>query len=222
MPPRKIAQLGRRWFPPGLWEGPEDRKWVTLTFDDAPHPELTPATLDVLRRNEVPATFFVIGKRAERNPDLVRQMAGAGHWVGNHTWSHRPLARGCCVSPEWQVGKTEDLLARLCPGSPRVFRPPFGLIGPGGPGALRQHGMFPVYWSVVPGDWDPLPPEVITARVLREVHPGAVVVLHGGQPWHAGTVKALDRMIRALREREYEIVPLERMLAARGFPVETR
>ena len=215
--PRRIAQLGRRVFPPGLWEGPTDRPWVALTFDDGPHPEITRQMLEGLQRADAPGTFFLIGSRAQKQPDLVRQIQAEGHEVGNHTWSHRPLALGACRSPDWQLGRTEELLSRLCPGTLRIFRPPFGAIGPGGPGALARHGLLPVYWSVVPADWDPLTPDVVTQRVLSEVHPGAIVVLHGGRPWHAGTAAAIDGLVRELRARDYELVPLSRMLAASGY-----
>jgi peptidoglycan-N-acetylglucosamine deacetylase len=222
MVPRWVAQLGRRVYPPGLWEGPQDRRWVALTFDDGPHPEVTPRLLTALRSVNVPATFFLIGRRAERNPDLARRIQAEGHEVGNHTWDHRPLTVGACRSPERQIARTEEVLERLCPGSPRIFRPPFGAIGPGGRTALARHGLLPVYWSVVPADWDPLPPEVVTERVLAGVHPGAVIVLHGGRPWHSGGVKAVEGLVAALRERAYEIVSLPRMLAASGFEISRR
>lgn len=220
--PRHIAQAARKFFPSGLWEGPEDRRWVALTFDDGPHPEITVRLLDALRRADAVGTFFTIGEHMRRFPDLVRRIHGEGHAVGNHTWGHRPLSVGCCVSPERQVGRTEELLVKLAPGSPRIFRPPFGAIGPGGAGVLKRHGLLPVYWSVVPADWDPLPPEEVRKRVLAEVHPGAVVVLHGGRGWHRGTAEALEALIADLREREYEIVPLGRMLAAAGHTIGTR
>ena len=92
--------------------------------------------------------------------------------------------------------------ARLRPGSLRIFRPPFGTIGPGGAAALARHGLLPVYWSVVPADWDPLTPQTVLKRVLAEVHPGAVIVLHGGRPWHRGTAEAVEELVRSLRERE--------------------
>lgn len=195
---------------------------MALTFDDGPHPDITARILQGLRRAEAPGTFFVIGGRSERHPDLVRRIQAEGHEVGNHTWTHRPLLLGACASPERQVARTEELLARLAPGSLRVFRPPFGAIGPGGSAALARNGLLPVYWSVVPADWDPLTPEVVKRRVLSEVHPGAVVVLHGGRPWHAGTADAVEDLVHALREAEYEVVPLSRMLTAAGHSPGTR
>ncbi len=195
---------------------------MALTFDDGPHPEITTQLLDALRRAGAPGTFFLIGALAKRYPDLVRRIQDEGHVVGNHTWNHRALSLGCCVSPERQVAHTEELLAWLCPGSPRVFRPPFGAIGPGGRRVLIRQGLLPIYWSVVPADWDPLTPDEIRRRVLAEVHPGAVVVLHGGQVKHQGTARALEELIDDLRQREYEIVSLPRMLASAGYTVGTR
>lgn len=209
-------------MPPGLWEGPSDRPWVALTIDDGPDGEITPRLLEELRKVEAPATFFVVGDRAAETPELVRRIHAEGHEIGNHTWSHRPLTVGACRSPREQLGRTEELLARLCPGSPRLFRPPFGAIGPGGGPALAREGLLPIYWSVVPGDWDPLSPSEIRRRVLREAHPGAVVVLHGGRPWHAGTPAAIGDLVRELRDKGYELVSLTRMLAGRGLAAGVR
>ena len=222
MVPRKIAQLGRRVYPPGLWEGSPDRRWVALTFDDGPDTEMTPRILDALRRTGARASFFLIGQRTRRSPGIARRILDEGHDVGNHTWGHRPLMAGACASPERQIARTEDVLSRYCPGSPRIFRPPFGAIGPGGPGALARHGLVPVYWSVVPADWNPLPAEEVTRRVLAEVHPGAIIVLHGGRPWHAGTADAVEGLVTRLREQQYEVVPVSRMLTAAGYEVGSR
>ena len=217
MIPRKIAQFGRRVFPHGLWEGPADRPWVALTIDDGPHPDITPRLLEALCRTRAPAAFFVEGDRAEAQPELTRAIHEAGHAVGNHTWNHRALLLGACLSPDRQVRRTEELLTRLCPGSPRIFRPPFGAIGPGGPPALSRHGLVPVYWSVLTGDWNPTSPVEVERRVLSALHPGAVVVLHGGRSWQSGTADALEGLVEAIRARGYEIVPLGRMLASAGL-----
>lgn len=207
-------------MPPGLWEGSPERRWVSLTIDDGPDPDITPKALEGLARAEAKATFFVVGNRAESEPDLVRRIQAEGHEVGNHTWSHRPLTVGAC-DPIRQVTRTEELLERLAPGSPRIFRPPFGFIGALGAQALRKAGLIPVYWSIVPGDWDPISPETIRKRVLSQIHPGAVVVLHAGRAWHRAA-DAIEDLVRDLREREYEIVPLSRMLEAGGFTVGAR
>ena len=219
---RGVAQCMRQWMPAGLWEGPADRPLVALTFDDAPHREVTAQILDTLARLQVPATFFVIGGRAERNPELVRRMQAEGHDVGNHTWSHRPLAYGLGHSPYEELARTEALLTELAPGSPRIFRPPFGYIGPGGAAVLRRTELLPVYWSVIPADWDPLPGKIVERRVLTAIHPGAVVVLHCGQSWHRGTAEALEGMVRGVRERGLELVTVRRMLAEMGRAVELR
>src|SRR5438552_54710 len=81
------------------------RRWVAVTFDDGPHPEITARILKGLRRAQAPAAFFVIGKRAEKCPDLARRIQAEGHEVGNHTWAHRPLLLGACASPDRQVAR---------------------------------------------------------------------------------------------------------------------
>jgi peptidoglycan/xylan/chitin deacetylase (PgdA/CDA1 family) len=217
-----MAQFGRRLMPPGLWEGSSDLPWIALTIDDGPDPALTPRLLNELRKVDAPASFFVVGDRAEQTPDLVRRIHAEGHEIGNHTWNHRPLAMGACRSPREQVGRTEELLAKLCPGTTRLFRPPFGAIGPGGGRALAREGLLPIYWSVVPGDWDPLSPSEIRRRVMREAHPGAVVVLHGGRPWHAGTAASIGDLVRELRDAGYEVVSLAKMLAGGGLTAGVR
>jgi len=219
--PRHLSQLGRRFFPAGLWEGPADRSWVTLTIDDGPHPELTPRILDALQDVDAPGTFFLEGGLAARYPELVRRMRCEGHEVGNHTWAHLPLVTGC-GAPVREIRRTEELLARLAPGSLRVIRPPFGMIGPGGAGAIKRCGVLPIYWSVLPADWDPLTPEELQRRVLADVHPGAVIVLHGGRKSQSGAAGAIKGLVCELRQRGFEIVSLARMLTAAGLKAEVR
>lgn len=219
---RQVLQVGKRWLPPGLWEGPPQRRWVALTFDDGPDPELTPRLLDRLGEAGLTTAFFFIGQLAERYPELVCRAHAEGHAVGNHTWTHKPLSLGACRSPAWEVGKSEELLENMCPGSDRIFRPPFGMMGPGGPGALRKHGLVPVYWSIVPGDGWRMDPDEIRRRVMQEIHPGALVVLHAGSPEQRGAVDALPELLAELRAADYEVVGLPRMLEAAGLGVGKR
>lgn len=214
---RCLLPILRCLAPPGLWTGPPDHRWVTLTIDDGPHERLTPWMLESLASASVPAAFFLIGHRADRLPDLTRAIHESGHAVGNHTWNHRLFAAGVGGALDLEVEKTETLLTRLCPGSPRVFRPPYGWIGPGGRRVLERAGMMPVYWSILPGDWDPLPAQAIRKRVRSVLRPGGVIVLHGGTEQHQGTAEALPGLIADVRAEGYEIVPLGQMLDAAGF-----
>ncbi len=214
---RCLFPILRCLAPPGLWIGPQNRRWVTLTIDDGPHERLTPWMLETLARAAVPATFFLIGHRADQLPELTRAIHEGGHTVGNHTWNHRPFAAGVGGVLDQEVTRTETLLTRLCPGSLRVFRPPYGWIGPGGRRVLERAGMMPVYWSILPRDWEPLPAEVIRNRVRADLHPGGVIVLHGGTEQHRGAAEALPDLIADVRAEGYEIVPLVQMLDAAGF-----
>ena len=132
-----------------------------------------------------------------------------------------PLSLGCGF-PHGALARTEELLSRLVPGTLRITRPPFGALGLGGAAAIAANRLLPIYWSVVPADWDPMPAAEVERRVLAVVHPGAVVVLHGGRVKHAGTAEAVEGLVQKLRDRGYEIAPLPEMLAAAALRAETR
>jgi peptidoglycan-N-acetylglucosamine deacetylase len=179
----------------------EEPPAVALTFDDGPHPTYTPEVLSILRRHHVPATFFVIGYLAARYPELVRREARNGV-VASHTWSHpqalpfrdlrrrelrREVVRG--------VHGLEDLGV-----SPRLFRPPGGSYDEQVVAMVDRHGMRVVLWGVDPEDWrEDLRPRQIARRVLRNVRPGSIVLLHDGGGDQSATVRALPRIIRGIR-----------------------
>lgn len=215
--PRSLLQAPRRFLPHGLWEGDGARREIALTIDDGPHPEITTANLDVLARMGVRAGFFLVGGRAERHPDLVRRIVAEGHDAGNHGWSHRPLVRGICSSPTSEIERTEELLSRLAGGTDRLFRPPFGTMQPGIGPCLRGLELVPIYWSVAPGDWDPLSPQLLKRRVLGRLHPGAILVLHGGRPGHRPTADALESLLQAIRDAGYDFVPPSEMARRCGL-----
>src|SRR5205085_11172613 len=101
---------------------------IALTFDDGPDPEWTPRILETLARRDVPATFFVVGERAKRAPDVVRTIAAAGHDLGNHSWSHPNLWFCTPSRTAAEIDPTQDLLADLTGTAPRYFRPPWGIV----------------------------------------------------------------------------------------------
>ena len=133
---------------------------VTLSFDNGPEPEATPAVLDVLRARGVAATFFVIGRKLAEHRAMAERAHAEGHWIGNHTWSHDvPLGRAAGEAAEAEIGRTQDLIGDLSHPD-RLFRP----VGGGGAlgphllsGAARDHlaqGRYTlILWNAVPGDF---------------------------------------------------------------------
>lgn len=190
-------RLAPRWS--GLGDGA-----AALTFDDGPGPH-TGAVLDVLARHEVPATFFLVGRNAQRRPDLVERLVAEGHAVASHSYSHPDP--GTLSARAWyrevRDGRraVEDVAGRPVP----LFRPPHGRTGRLGSLAARATGVRTWLWTHDPADWEPdLSPAQVLDR-LRPLGAGDVAVLHDGleQPVAPGAldrsamVAALDRFLGA-------------------------
>ena len=162
-----------------------DGKGVLLTFDDGPDPEVTPRVLDVLDRHGAKAIFFVIGSKAETYPDLLREIRRRGHVIGNHTYSHSPYANflgGRHLRDE--IARCDRAVYEATGEHTVLFRPPLGISTHYMGGVLTKMGMEAVGWSVRSFDTRSEPREVVLRRVVRRLHPGAIVLLH-------------DRMARA-------------------------
>ncbi|MDT8436360.1 MAG: polysaccharide deacetylase family protein [Gemmatimonadota bacterium] len=201
-----------------------DRPLVALTFDDGPDPVWTPAVLDVLAAHGARATFFLVGERAARYPDLVRRIREEGHAVGNHGWSHRSAHELAPDVLREELRLTQEALQDPG-GAPLWFRPPYGELDERAWRTARDAGYEIVGWSVLSDDWRPMRPGDLAARLVDLVTPGAIVVLHVGlrdatieRARDRGfLVEGLDRALAALEGR-FAFVRLDELLAA-GRPV---
>lgn len=188
---------------------------VALTFDDGPDPQRTPAVLDLLARQGVRATFFVVGARAEAHPELVRRMVAEGHVVGNHSYTHSwrfPL-RSLGRTME-ELRRTGEVLHRITGRQPRLFRPPFGVTNPTIARAVRRMGLDPVGWSIRSLDTMGQSPERVAARILRRLHPGAVILLHDRC---AGSEQLVGLLVEGLRSRGLEPVTLPELFDIEAY-----
>lgn len=168
---------------------------VALTFDDGPYPSTTPALLAAL--DGVRATFFLWGEHAAAHPALVRDIAAAGHVIGNHTWTHPHLTGLSAEARDQEVRRTQDLLVSLTGVRPSLFRPPYGDTAPSVARTAADHGLTEVLWTVDTRDWAGASTDEIVAAADR-VEPGGVVLLHEGRP---ATVAAVPRILAALAAR---------------------
>jgi len=182
------------------------RPCVGLTFDDGPSEETTPRFLEILREKDVKATFFVVGRQAERYPDLVRQMVTEGHAIGNHTFSHPPLF--CFLTPSrlrWEIERTQATLCRLTGRRPLFFRSPVGLRHPFLAQALEDVGLEYISWKLRTFDTRRQDPVALRARILDGVGPGAIVLMHDRPARGTNALLAiLPQVIDHLRDRGYE------------------
>lgn len=196
--------------------GSPDLHQVALTFDDGPDPRDTGPVLDVLAHHEVPATFFTIGERAHRHPELVRAVDQAGHQQALHGYVHRPFPLESTPRLAEQLVRTQDALATVTgrpPETYRAVRPPYGMFTPLTLSALVNWGYRPVMWSVVPFHWrQPLQQSVNEA--LQQTRPGAILVLHeslAGPPVAVLT----HEIVTQLKGEGYHFVTVDEMWGQR-------
>lgn len=195
--------LPRRWF---LVRGPADGKAVCLTFDDGPHPEHTPRLLDVLKQQNVTATFFVIGEQADRHPQLVRRIAAEGHAIGHHTYRHTRPDATTARQLGAEVQQTRALLADILGAPCNLFRPPLGKLTVRKLWKLWRQRQTVVLWNRSPDDGAGLPAAELSRWFTdNPLHGGDVVLLHDDQPT---TVAALPEIVATARRQGVKFVTL--------------
>jgi peptidoglycan/xylan/chitin deacetylase (PgdA/CDA1 family) len=177
---------------------------VALTFDDGPHPEGTPAVLEVLARAGARATFFLIGERVERRPALAAEIVTAGHAVALHGYRHRLQLRMSAAQVEADVERGLDVVQNATGTALRWHRPPYGVYSAAGLGAVRAAGLRPLLWSRWGKDWRKFTtPARIAARATRDLSTGDVILLHdadfeSSRHSHRRTAEALPLILAQL------------------------
>ncbi len=185
---------------------------MSLTFDSGPNPNLTPGLLDLLHQEGVKATFFVLGRRVEAHPEMVRRIQAEGHVVGNHTWSHADLTTLSDEGIRDEVGSTEQALVAAGVRSSGLIRPPNGRIDARVANVLASMGLTPVNWTVWSLDWTDITPDEIVNNVLKGLRPGWTnnVMMHDGPTPSASTLQTVPRIIAAARAAGYCFATLGR------------
>lgn len=173
-------------------------KCVALTFDDGPGRH-TARLLDSLRASDTKVTFFVLGQSVTTRPAVVRRAAREGHVVASHGWDHKQFTRLGSKAQRSQLARTASALTRAGVSKPTLFRPPYGSYNR----TTRTLGAPLILWSVDPRDWKDRSASTVTRRVLGQVRPGSVVLLHD---IHGTTVDAVPGIVRQLKARGYTLL----------------
>ena len=193
-----------QWLGPVVTHFATEEKQAWLTVDDGPTAD-TRAVLDLFDAHSVKATFFVKGVLAERDPDIIREIVARGHSVANHTHTH-PAGSFWCALPGRVAMEVDDCNRALqgATGSAATwFRAPVGMKNPAVHPALARRGMRLIGWTARGFDAVVSDPEQIAGRILSELRPGAIIVLHQGREH---SLRVLERVILALKERGYQFV----------------
>ncbi|MDJ0822840.1 MAG: polysaccharide deacetylase family protein [Paracoccaceae bacterium] len=187
---------------------------VGMTFDDGPHPRLTPILLDILKARGLKATFYLIGNRVVAWPDIVRRIVAEGHEIGNHSWSHPDLSRRSDTSVMNEIDRTTDAIFKVAGRPPVTFRPPYGAFTRRQRLMLYEKRNLPtILWSVDPQDWRRPGSNTVARRILKGSRPGAIILSHDIQ---SGTVKAMPQTLDGLRTRGLRFATISQMM---GWPL---
>lgn len=193
----------------------EGKKLVALTFDDGPLAATTSQLLDILKKKQVPATFFVVGTMAERAPEVLKREQKEGHEVGSHTTAHRSLATMSAGEIQAEKQQMNSIVERITGKGVSLVRPPYGALSDTVRGTM---GQAMILWSVDPEDWRDRKAETVRTRVREMAHDGAVILLHD---IHPTTVEAVPGIIDDLRADGYEFVTVSELAEAKKVKLES-
>jgi len=196
---------------------PEARGRLSLTFDDGPDPKFTPMILDLLADAGQRATFFVVGQRLARHPELARRMVQEGHEIGCHSMEHRwHMALWPAARIAEDLRRASELIHQHTGTPPALFRPPAAVLSPRIAAGVRQAGLTLVGYSVRSGDGSPVvPAAVVLSRLRKGLRAGAVLLLHdarvsGSEP---ASIEALPELLEEMEAAGLRSVTVSELVA---------
>lgn len=188
---------------------------VAITFDDGPHPEFTIKVLELLKKYEVQATFFCIGRNVNAHPELLKKIIAHGHTVGNHTYSHSNFfgffGTQKVIS---ELQRTNALIENLTQKKLRLYRPAFGVTNPNIKRALKETGLQSIGWNTRSFDTTRLSEETILKRITHKISKGDIILLHDSS---AKTVAVLEQLLLFLRKKDMQSVTVDRLLDIEAY-----
>lgn len=209
------ADIGSGVYLKALCRAESADKVVALTFDDGPDADSTPRVLDLLKRYDVRATFFVVGEQARQNPELIHRMVAEGHTVANHSYYHLPQST-LWSSQRYteELFRCNDVVARLTGLRMRLYRPPFGVTNPPIARAVKNLGLIPVGWSVRSLDTMTKDTDRVVDRVMRGLRGGDVILLHDRLE---NSEELLEKLLTALRTQHYTTATVDELFKIEAY-----
>jgi peptidoglycan-N-acetylglucosamine deacetylase len=200
-----------------VWEVTTDQKVIALTFDDGPDSVYTPQILDLLKRYDAKATFFVIGSKVEKNPDLTNREVYEGHELANHTYTHPRMNRISAQNLQEEIEKAQSIVHSVTGQNLNIFRPPGGVYNETVVNTAKRAGYLVVMWSWDQDtrDWSNPGVNKIVNRIISNDHHGGIVLFHDSGGDRSQTVAALAQILPELKTRGYRFLTVSELLQNR-------
>lgn len=183
-----------------------ESKKIALTFDDGPHPVYTQEMLDLLEKEQVPATFFLLGQNVELYGNLVKEISEEGHLIGNHTYHHVQITTLPAEQACEEIDRTSDLIEDLTGKGTEYVRPPFGTWNEG---LETKLNLIPVMWTIDTLDWTTQNVDWIVNQVVKSAEENDIILMHDS---YESTVQAAERIIELLKADGFEFVTVDEVL----------
>jgi polysaccharide deacetylase family sporulation protein PdaB len=197
-----------------------DRPWIALTFDDGPDSHETPEILDVLKKYNAKATFFVIGEQGHKHPDILRREVSEGHELANHSFSHCDFSSLNGMEIEYELFKSDDEIFSITGQRTQLFRPPGGYYNDTIVQTAQEAGYTVILWTWYQDskDWSKPGVQKIVHRVVSNAHPGDIVLFHDRISGSSQTAKALKEILPQLQKQGYSFVTVSELIK-KQFPL---
>lgn len=217
---QEVAKLKKKIL---FYHGPSFKKQVALTFDDGPDKNFTIQVLDILKKEQVPATFFVVGYRSKNHPDVLKRIDQEGHIIGNHSYNHPQFTKISLSQVDKQISQTNHYIHQAIQKTPLLVRPPYGSINDKVTKHLGKKGYKVIQWSVDTVDWKGPTSQQIVHTVKRDTKPGGIILQHsaGGEQLQQ-SVDALPEIIRYFKSQGYEFVTVDQLLNVPAYAEEVK
>ncbi len=191
-------------------------KYVALTFDDGPHATHTPRILDILKKYNAKATFFVMGPRVQSSPAIISRAIAEGHEVGVHTWSHPQLTKLPATQVRSEMERTISAITQACGVKPVTMRPPYGSVNARLVDFFAgQYGMSTIMWSVDTEDWRKPGKQAIINQAVGKARPGSIILMHD---IHGTSFDAVEDVVSGLIANGYQLVTVSQLMAMQAVP----
>lgn len=196
------------------YSGDSNKNLIALSFDDGPDSTYTSQILDILNEYDIKATFFVLGERVEKYPEILKSIHENGHEVGNHSWSHKYFPKLSKEGMKKEVSMTEKIIVETIGEYSPVFRPPYGALNNPGKELISSLGYNIVNWSVDTRDWAGTPSDQMMKYVKQQLKPGGIILMHNSGNVNSlkNTVEILPTIIEWAKEQGYEFTTVSEVL----------